>query len=117
MLKPIDTSDWSRQDILREASLQSAALARLGVWKRLAYSVVAIGFIIGLWATNTDTGWGIPLAVVLIVAGGFASIVLTVGTSRGRRNVENMLTTAGIDVDELLQPRSKKDVDGTGSGR
>ena len=36
MLKPLDTSNWSRQDIIREASIQSAALARLGVWKRLA---------------------------------------------------------------------------------
>lgn len=111
MLKPIDTSDWSRRDILKEASLQSAALARLGVWKRLAYSVTAVGFIVGFWAMGAAVGWGVPVAVALIVAGGFASLVLTVGTSRGKRNVESMLTAAGVDVDDLMRPRGKKDVD------
>lgn len=109
MLKPIDTSRWGRQDILREASLQSAAIARLGVWKRLAYSAVAMGVIVGIWTTNAQIGWGMPVAAVLVIVGGFASVVLTVGVSRAKRNVEHMLAAAGVDVDELLAPHSKKD--------
>lgn len=111
MLKPLDTSDWSRQDIIREASMQSAALARLGVWKRLAYSLVAIGFILGLWGANTSNTAAMVGGVACLVIGGIASVVLTVGTSRGKKNVEAMLTAAGIDVDELLKPRSKADVE------
>lgn len=102
MLKPLDTSHWSQQDILKEASMQSAALARLGVWKRLAYSLVAIGFIVGMWGMNVSLTPALVAGVICLVLGGFASVVLTVGTSRGKKNVEAMLESAGIDVDELL---------------
>lgn len=102
MLKPLDTSHWSQQDILKEASMQSAVLARLGVWKRLAYSLVAIGFIVGIWGMNASMALAVVIGVTCLVLGGFASVVLTVGTNRGKRNVEAMLESAGIDVDELL---------------
>ena len=52
MLKPVDTSKWSSQDIIREAKMQTDAIARLDVWKRLAYSLVAIGFVLGMWGAN-----------------------------------------------------------------
>lgn len=107
MLKPLDTSNWKREDILREAQLQSAALARLGTWKRLAYSLVAIGFVLGLWGSSNGTMWAQVVAVICLVAGIPLSIVLTVGTSRGKQNVERMLEAAGVDVDELLRPRAK----------
>ena len=109
MLKSLDTTGWNRQDIIREAQLQSGALARLGVWKRLAYSLVAIGFILGLWGTNTVQGIAVAIGIACLVVGVPASIVLTVGINRGKRNVENMLIDAGVDVQELLRPRSKKD--------
>lgn len=109
MLKPLDTSHWSQQDILKEASMQSAALARLGVWKRLAYSLVAIGFIVGMWGMNASLTPALVAGVICLVLGGFASVVLTVGTSRGKKNVEAMLESAGIDVDELLKLRKKED--------
>ena len=111
MLTPLDTSGWNRADIMREARMQSEALARLGVWKRLAYSLVAIGFILGLWGTNTAQGIAVTIGIACLVVGVPASIVLTVGINRGKRNVENMLTDAGVDVQELLRPRSKKDAD------
>lgn len=111
MLTPLDTSGWNRTDIMHEARMQSEALARLGVWKRLAYSLVAVGFILGLWGTNTDQGIAVAIGIACLVVGVPASIVLTVGINRGKRNVENMLVDAGIDVQELLRPRSKKDAD------
>ena len=107
MLKPLDTSHWSQQDILKEASMQSAALARLGVWRRLAYSLVAIGFIVGMWGMNASMALAVVIGVTCLVLGGFASVVLTVGTNRGKRNVEAMLESAGIDVDELLKLRKR----------
>lgn len=110
MLKPIDTSKWNRQDIIREAKMQTDVISRLDVWKRLAYSMVAIGFVLGLWGTNVSNTIGIVAGVVCLVVGIPASIVLTVGVSRGRRNVEHMLEAAGVDVKELLRPRGKGDV-------
>ena len=112
MLNPIDTSHWKRQDIIREAQMQSAAIARLDMWKRLAYSLVAIGFILGLWGSGTSTTPAIVVGVVCLVIGVPSSIVLTVGINHAKTNVKNMLTAAGVDVKELLKVRSKKDVDG-----
>ena len=107
MLKPIDTSTWSSQDIMREAKMQADAIARLDVWKRLAYSLVAIGFVLGLWGANVANTIGIAAGVLCLVAGIPASVVLTVGISRGRSNVKHMLEAADVDVDALLRPRSK----------
>lgn len=107
MLKPIDTSTWSSQDIIREAKMQTDAIARLDVWKRLAYSLVAIGFVLGLWGANVANTIGIAAGVLCLVAGIPASVVLTVGVSRGRNNVKHMLEAAGVDVGVLLRPRSK----------
>lgn len=107
MLKPVDTSTWSSQDIIREAKMQTDAIARLDVWKRLAYSLVAIGFVLGMWGANVANTIGIAAGVLCLVAGIPASVVLTVGISRGRNNVKHMLEAAGVDVDALLRPRSK----------
>lgn len=107
MLKPVDTSKWSSQDIIREAKMQVDAIARLDVWKRLAYSLVAIGFVLGMWGANVANTIGIAAGVLCLVAGIPASVVLTVGISRGRNNVKHMLEAAGVDVDALLRPRSK----------
>ena len=112
MLNPIDTSHWKRQDIIREAQMQSAAIARLDMWKRLAYSLVAIGFILGLWGSGTSTTPAFVAGVVCLVIGVPCSIVLTVGINHAKTNVKNMLTAAGVDVTELLKVRSKKDVEG-----
>lgn len=109
-MKPIDTSKWGRNDILKEARMQSAALARLGVWKRIAYSLVAIGVIVGLWGNSTGAAPAFVAAVICVVIGLPCSIVLTVGIRNGKANVKRMLTAAGVDVDELLKPRSKRDV-------
>lgn len=116
MLKPIDTSQWSRQDIIKEAQLQSAALARLGTWRRLAYSLVAIGFILGLWGSNDGVTAAIVAAVACLVLGVPSSVVLTIGVNRGKENVRNMLSAAGIDVGELLAPRSKRDAEAEEDG-
>ena len=102
MLKPIDTSRWTREDILKEANLQSGAIARLDTCRRLAYSLVAIGFVLGLWGANAGLTWVMVVGVVCLVVGLPASAVLTVGVRRGRENVRCMLAAVGIDADELV---------------
>lgn len=105
MLDPIDTSKWTRKDILNEANMQASAIARLSVWKRIAYSLVAVGFILGFWGASSSMTGIVVAAVICLVIGLPSSVVLTIGVNHAKRNVENMLTAAGIDVDELLKPR------------
>ena len=45
----LDTSNWTRDDLVKEAKLQTDAIQRLNVWLRIGYSLVALGFILGYW--------------------------------------------------------------------
>lgn len=92
MLKPLDTSQWTRADALREARLQTVAIQRLTVWLRLAYSLVAIGFLLGYGGFFGGYGTGLGIAgIVLLLLGGAASVVLKVGTTNAKKNVEKIL--------------------------
>ena len=57
----LDTSNWTREDLVREAKLQTDAIQRLNVWLRLGYSLVAAGFIVGYWGFcgGGGTGFGV----------------------------------------------------------
>ena len=100
-LERLDTSQWTRSDIIKEAKLQTDAIQRLGVWLRLAYSLVAIGFIIGLWASQVGSTAGVVGAVACLVIGVPSAVILKVGTTRAHRNVEAMLAAAGVDLEGL----------------
>lgn len=97
----LDTSNWTRDDLVKEAKLQTDAIQRLNVWLRIGYSLVALGFILGYWGFygGGGTGFG-ALGVVLLVLGALVSVVLKVGTTNAKRNVSNILTAAGVDLDE-----------------
>lgn len=99
--------DLSRDDLIREAKMQTDAIQRLNVWLRLGYSLVAIGFLVGMWGMQGGPGWGVPAGIVCLVVGTPLSIVLKVGTTNAKKNVERILEAAGIDVEELM--RRKKD--------
>ena len=100
MLKPLDTSQWTRSDALREAQLQTVAIQRLTVWLRLAYSLVAVGFLLGYGGFFGGYGTGLGVAgVILLVIGAAASIVLKVGTTNARKNVEKILAEAETTPD------------------
>lgn len=97
----LDTSNWTREDLVREAKLQTDAIQRLNVWLRIGYSLVAVGFILGYWGFygGGGTGFGV-LGVVLLVLGAIVSAVLKVGTTNAKKNVRNILAAAGVDLDE-----------------
>ena len=99
--------DLSRDDLIREAKMQTDAIQRLNVWLRLGYSLVAIGFLVGMWGMQGGPGWGVPAGIVCLAVGTPLSIVLKVGTTNAKKNVERMLEAAGIDVEERM--RRKKD--------
>lgn len=97
----LDTSNWTREDLIREAKLQTDAIQRLNVWLRIGYSLLAIGFIVGYWGFygGGGTGFGILGAVVLVV-GTIVSLILKVGTTNAKRNVKSILAAAGVNLDE-----------------
>ena len=99
MLQPLDTSHWTREDALREAKLQTDAIRRLNVWLRLGYSLVAIGFLLayGGFAGGYGTAVGV-VGVVLLLVGAAASVVLKVGTTRAKQNVEKILAAVEADA-------------------
>lgn len=96
----LDTSSWTREDLIREAKLQTDAIQRLSVWLRLGYSLIAVGFILGWWGFYGEggTGFGV-LGVVLLVIGAIASVILKVGTTNAKKNVRAILDAAGVDLE------------------
>ena len=97
----LDTSNWTRDDLVKEAKLQTDAIQRLNVWLRIGYSLVALGFILGYWGFYGGGGTGFGIAgVVLLLVGALVSVVLRVGTTNAKRNVRNILAAAGVDLDE-----------------
>lgn len=97
----LDTSNWTRDDLIKEAKLQTDAIQRLNVWLRIGYSLVALGFILGYWGFYGGGGTGFGIAgVVLLLVGALVSVVLKVGTTNAKRNVRSILAAAGVDLDE-----------------
>lgn len=101
-LNPLDTSRWTRDDFIREARLQTDAIQRLNVWLRLGYSLVAVGFLLGYggFYGGFGVGWGI-VGVVALVLGVLMSVVLKVGTTNAKKNVEALMGEAGVGLEEL----------------
>ena len=94
MLKPLDTSNWTRADALREAKLQTDAVQRLNVWLRLGYSVVAIGFLLGYGGFFGGYGTVIGVVgIVVLLLGAAAALVLKVGITNAKKNIERILAT------------------------
>lgn len=99
--------DLSKEELVKEAKLQTDAIQRLNVWLRLGYSLVAVGFLVGMWGAQSGPNWGVPLGIACLVIGVPMSIVLKVGTTNAKKNVERMLAAAGVDVDELMGRKSE----------
>ena len=116
-LKSLDTSGWTREDLIREARLQTDAIQRLNVWLRLGYSLVAAGFIVGYWGFygGGGTGFGV-LGVVLLVVGAVVSVVLKVGTTNAKKNVQALMAAAGVDIARRRPAERGGDADGADGG-
>ena len=90
-----------REALLTEAKLQTKAIQRLEVWKRLAYSLLAVGFLLGYWGfENGGPEWWGPAGVVLAILSAIASFILWTGTNNAKKNVKRILEAAGVDLDE-----------------
>ena len=91
----IDTSKWSAEDLIKEAGMQTAAIQKIKVWLRLAYSACAIGFLLGWWGFygNGPAPAGIG-GIVLLVLGVLLAVPLKIGVTNATRNVEHILAAA-----------------------
>ena len=96
----LDTSNWTREDLVREAKLQTDAIQRLNVWLRIGYSLLAVGFLVGYWGFygGGSACFGV-LGVIVLVVGAVMSAVLKVGTTNAKKNVRAILDAAGVDLD------------------
>lgn len=111
----LDTSNWTREDLVREAKLQTDAIQRLNVWLRIGYSLLAVGFLVGYWGFygGGGTGFGV-LGVIVLVVGAIASVVLKVGTTNAKKNVRAILDAAGVDLDARGKKGERAEKNGRG---
>ena len=101
-----ETSD----PLLKEAQDQTRALMRLQAYKRLAYSLVAIGVILVWWSLVGGSSRVAGIAgVVLVAIGAPSSAVLYVGIKHGKQNVENMLFD--YEVQHAGRPSTREEID------
>lgn len=97
---PLDTTNWTRDDLIKEARLQTEAIQRLSVFLRLGYSLLAVGAILAYWGLYSGGGVvACVVGVVLALAGAVSSLVLKVGITNAKRNVSAILSAAGVDLE------------------
>lgn len=110
---PNQRRELSKEELIAESKLQTDAIQRLSVWLRLAYSLLAAGFLLAWWGFYSGGGTVAGVAgVVLLVVGGVSSIVLKVGTDHAKTNVRHMMAAAGVNIDE----KSDAKADGSKAG-
>lgn len=103
-------SAQERRQLVVEADRQTQAIMRLEAYKRLGYSAVAAGALLIYWQTALNaTAWFLPAGIGLVVIFGLASLVLTVGISRAKKNVKAILAAADIDLDAIPLSGSRKE--------
>lgn len=91
-----------KESLLTEVKMQTAALKKINVWKRLAILVSTIGVALaygGLSGTPSRLFLGIS-GIFLIIAGFASAAVFNLGMKNGRRNVEKIICA----IDEGRKP-------------
>lgn len=88
-----------RDALIAEADLQTRAIMRLSAWKRIAYSLLAVGALMAYWNIYQEGPfWALVAGIVTFVASVFASVMLHMVVERAKANVRAMMSAAGIDM-------------------
>ncbi|WP_321974288.1 hypothetical protein [Paratractidigestivibacter sp.] len=91
----LDTSNWTADDLIKEAGMQTSAIQKIKVWQRLAYSAVAVGFLLGWWGYYGSGPLAAGIAgIVLLVLGVLFAVPLKIGVTNATKNVERILAAA-----------------------
>ncbi|MBP3885009.1 MAG: hypothetical protein J6D54_08755 [Olsenella sp.] len=90
----IHRREWAQTDnpLVDEARAQTLAIQRLQVWLRLGYAVLAVAVLLAYWGFGE--GGGVVAGVIGVALGVLTLavvIVLRVGITHGRQNVNAML--------------------------
>jgi len=88
---------------------------RLEVYKRIGYSVVAVGaLMVYACVWQNAAMWVLVLGIALMVLGALFSAVLYKGIKNGKKNVRHILEAAGVDPDAVRTRKSAKAEANTG---
>lgn len=72
--------------------MQTAAIQKIKVWLRLAYSAATVGFLLGWWGIYGSGPFAVGvLGVVLLVAGVLLAVPIKIGVTNAEKNVERIL--------------------------
>ena len=104
-----------REALIKEADLQVRAIMRMEAWKRIAYSLVAVGALLAYWQAYRDgPAWALVVGVAVLIVSVLAGLILYLVVNRAKMNVRAIMRAAGVDIDT---PRSKRDArEGEGAG-
>ncbi len=87
-----DTSNWTKDDLLKEAGMQTTAIQKIKVWLRLAYSAATVGFLLGWWGIYGSGPLAVGIVgVVLLVVGVLLAVPIKIGVTNAEKNVERIL--------------------------
>ena len=101
-----------REALIKEADLQVRAIMRMEAWKRITYSLVAVGALLAYWQAYRDgPAWALVVGVAVLVV---SVLILYLVVNRAKMNVRAIMRAAGVDIGT---PRSKRDArEGEGAG-
>lgn len=104
MADTTDTTDREvtsakRSELIAEADLQTRAIMRMEVWKRIAYSLIAVGALLAYW--NTYQGgpfWSLVVGIIVMVVSVLTGLMLYLVVERAKANVRAMMRSIGVDI-------------------
>ena len=100
--KHVGALSHSHEDnpLVVEARMQSKALGTLAVYRRLAYSVVAIGALLIYWSVYADGGTvQLVIGILLLVVAVPCAALLHIGISHGKANVQKIIDALQQEAD------------------
>ena len=101
------SSPVRREALIKEADLQVRAIMRMEAWKRIAYSLVAVGALLAYWKAYRDgPAWAMVAGVAILVVSVLAGLILYLVVNRAKMNVRAIMRAAGVDISA---PRAKRD--------
>lgn len=88
-----------RSELIAEADMQTRAIMRMEVWKRIAYSLIAVGALLAYW--NTYQGgpfWSLVVGIIVMVVSVLTGLMLYLVVERAKANVRAMMRSIGVDI-------------------
>ena len=104
MADKTDTTDREvtsakRSELIAEADLQTRAIMRMEVWKRIAYSLIAVGALLAYWNTyQGGPSWSLVVGIIVMVVSVLTGLMLYLVVERAKANVRAMMRSIGVDV-------------------